>query len=80
MIVAVRSLRDGRYRDRLLFAILLSGGYSLFGLTNLVFSHDQTNTVFVLCFMVLVASTYQSAIGVIDFKRPDFAPTDSGHP
>ena len=52
------------------FAVLLSGGYAIFGLTNLLFSHDQTNTVFASCYLVLLVAAHQSRVGLTAFSRP----------
>ncbi|WP_163981080.1 hypothetical protein, partial [Raoultella ornithinolytica] len=52
IMAAIGSVRDDRYRDRVAFAIMLSGGYAIFGMTNLIFSHDQMNTVFVSAFLI----------------------------
>ncbi len=70
IIIAADAARDGRYRDRLAFAVLLSGGYGIFGLTNLLFSHDQTNTVFASCYLVLLVAAHQSRVGLTAFSRP----------
>ncbi|QCI63200.1 O-antigen ligase family protein [Phreatobacter stygius] len=73
IIVAIGSVRDDRYRDRVAFAIMLSGGYAIFGMTNLIFSHDQMNTVFVSAFLVLLVGVHQAATGHTTFARPSFA-------
>lgn len=70
ILIAMESARDDRRSDRVAFAILLSGCYALFGLTNLLFSHDQTNTVFVSCYLILVAAAHQSRVGLTRFERP----------
>lgn len=70
IIIAFRSARDERFRDRRAFAVLLSGCYALFGLTNLLFSHDQTNTVFASCYLVLLVAAHQSLVGLTRFSRP----------
>lgn len=73
IIVAVGSARDERYRDRVAFAIMLSGGYAIFGMTNLIFSHDQMNTVFMSAYVVLLVATYQAATRQTAFYRPSLA-------
>ncbi|MGL4291717.1 MAG: O-antigen ligase family protein [Phreatobacter sp.] len=73
IMVAIGSVRDDRYRDRVAFAIMLSGGYAIFGMTNLIFSHDQMNTVFVSAFLVLLVAVYQAATGQTTFTRPSLA-------
>jgi len=70
IIIAADAARDGRYRDRVAFAVLLSGGYAIFGVTNLLFSHDQTNTVFASCYLVLLVAAHQSRVGLTTFQRP----------
>lgn len=73
IIVAVGSTRDERYRDRVAFAIMLSGGYAIFGMTNLIFSHDQMNTVFMSAYVVLLVAVYQAATGQTSYVRPSLA-------
>ncbi|KAF0136808.1 MAG: Uncharacterized protein FD152_882 [Xanthobacteraceae bacterium] len=70
IIIAADAARDGCYRDRMAFAIMLSGGYAIFGVTNLLFSHDQTNTVFASCYLVLLVAAHQSRVGLTAFQRP----------
>lgn len=70
IVIAIKSAQDDRLRDRRAFAVLLSGCYALFGLTNLLFSHDQTNTVFASCYVVLLAASHQSRVGLTRFSRP----------
>jgi O-antigen ligase len=70
VIMAVGSPRDERYHDRVAFGVMLSGGYALFGLTNLLFSHDQMNTVFATAYFVLVVACHQAAVGLVKFERP----------
>lgn len=70
VLIALQGPRDGRHGDRLAFAALLSGGYGIFGLTNLLFSHDQTNTVFASAYLVLVAASHQAQTGPTAFTRP----------
>lgn len=70
LIVVARAPRDGRQRDRWAFAVLLSGSYAIFGLTNLLFSHDQTNTVFATGYLVLVVAAHQARVGITVFHRP----------
>jgi len=70
ILIAMESARDDRRSDRVAFAILLSGCYALFGLTNLLFSHDQTNTVFLSCYLILLAAAHQSRVGLTQFQRP----------
>ncbi len=70
VIIALGSPADGRQRDRIAFAVMLSGGYGLFGLTNLLFSHDQTNTVFASAYLVLLVASHQAALGLTTFTRP----------
>ncbi len=41
VISAVSSPRDSRFGERVGFAVLLSGGYAIFGMTNLIFGHDR---------------------------------------
>ncbi|MCZ0737593.1 O-antigen ligase family protein [Phreatobacter sp. AB_2022a] len=73
IIIAVGSVRDDRYRDRVAFAIMLSGGYAIFGMTNLIFSHDQMNTVFMSAYVVLLVAAYQAATRQTAFYRPSLA-------
>ncbi|MBN8942096.1 MAG: O-antigen ligase family protein [Rhizobiales bacterium] len=73
IMAAIGSVRDDRYRDRVAFAIMLSGGYAIFGMTNLIFSHDQMNTVFVSAFLILLLGVYQAATGQTTFSRPSLA-------
>ncbi len=70
IFIALSSARDDRYRDRRAFGVLLSGCYVIFGMTNLLFSHDQTNTVFASCYLVLVVAAHQSVVGLTRFSRP----------
>jgi O-antigen ligase len=70
IIIALMSPPDERQRDRIAFAVILSGSYGLFGLTNLLFSHDQTNTVFASAYLVLLVASHQAAVGLKTFRRP----------
>lgn len=70
LIVVARAPRDDRQRDRWACAALLSGSYAIFGLTNLLFSHDQTNTVFATGYLVLLVSAHQARVGITVFRRP----------
>lgn len=70
ILIAAATPFDERYRDRIAFAVLLSGCYALFGLTNLLFSHDQTNTVFASAYLVLTIAAHQSRLGLASFERP----------
>jgi O-antigen ligase len=70
LIVVARAPQDDRQRERWAFAALLSGSYAIFGLTNLLFSHDQTNTVFATGFLVLVVAAHQARVGILVFRRP----------
>ncbi len=38
---------------------MLSGGYTVFGLTNVLFGHDQLNSFYVACLIVLTIATIQ---------------------
>ena len=71
VITAIQSSRDDRYGERVAFAVLLSGGYATFGLTNLIFGHDQMATFFASSYLVLVAAAYQAAVMETDFAPPD---------
>jgi O-antigen ligase len=70
LVIVAQAPRDGRQRDRWAFAILLSGSYAAFGLTNLLFSHDQTNTVYATAYLVLLVAAHQARIGLTSFHRP----------
>lgn len=70
IVVAAGSWRDERWRDRMAFAVLLSGCYAVFGLTNTVFGHDETNTVFAFLYVVIVVASHQANVGLTAFSRP----------
>lgn len=70
ILIAAATPFDERYRDRIAFAVILSGCYALFGLTNLLFSHDQTNTVFASAYLVLTIAAHQSRLARTSFERP----------
>lgn len=70
LMIVGQAPRDGRQRERWAFAALLSGSYAIFGLTNLLFSHDQTNTVFATGYLVLVVAAHQARVGITAFSRP----------
>lgn len=70
LVVVARAPRDDRQRERWACAALLSGSYAIFGLTNLLFSHDQTNTVFATGYLVLVVAAHQARVGISVFRRP----------
>jgi O-antigen ligase len=71
VITAILSVRDGRYGERVAFAVLLSGGYATFGLTNLILGHDQMATFFASCYLVSVVAVHQAALAETDFQTPD---------
>lgn len=71
VITAVSSPRDARFGERVEFAVLLSGGYAIFGLTNLIFGHDQMATFFAASFLILTVANWQAAAGLTQFSRPD---------
>lgn len=70
VVAAAGSWRDERWRDRMAFAVLLSGCYAIFGLTNTVFGHDETNTVFAFLLVVIVVASHQASVGLTAFSRP----------
>lgn len=70
LLIVAAGPPDGRQRERWAFAWLLSGSYALFGLTNLLFSHDQTNTVFATAYLVLLVAAHQARVGLVAFRRP----------
>lgn len=70
ILIAAATPFDERYRDRIAFEVLLSGCYALFGLTNLMFSDDQTNTVFASAYLVLTIAAHQSRLAQTSFERP----------
>lgn len=70
LVIVAQAPADGRQRDRWAFAVLLSGSYAIFGLTNLLFSHDQTNTVYATAYLVLLVAAHQARVGLTVFRRP----------
>lgn len=70
LVMVARAPGDDRQRDRWAFAVLLSGSYAVFGLTNLLFSHDQTNTVYATAYLVLLVAAHQARVGIQTFRRP----------
>lgn len=65
IVIAWNSSRDLRFRERFCFALLLSSSYTIFGLTNVLFSQDQMITFFVSAFLILaVADRYAPAKAV----------------
>lgn len=46
------------------FALLLSGGYTAFGLTNVLFSQDQLSSFFVGSFAILTVANHHAGSGV----------------
>ncbi|AVO45542.1 O-antigen ligase family protein [Phreatobacter cathodiphilus] len=70
LVIVAQAPPDDRQRDRWAFAVLLSGSYGIFGLTNLLFSHDQTNTVYATAYLVLLVAAHQARVGLTAFSRP----------
>lgn len=70
VIVAVRSVADPRRGDRIAFGAMLSGSYAVFGMTNVLFGHDEMNTTFCAAYLVLLVACHQAATGTRVFERP----------
>ncbi len=60
VLMAFRSRRDERFADRVACALMLSGGYTIFGLTNVLFGHDQLNSFYVACLIILTVAIVQA--------------------
>lgn len=70
IVIAVRSPPDDRQPERIAFAVLLSGCYAIFGLTNTLFGQDQMNTLFAFLYVVMVVASHQASIGLARILRP----------
>ena len=60
VVVALRSAKDERRQDRLALAVFVSASTAIFGLTNIIFGHDITNTVFATGLLVVCLSAARS--------------------
>jgi len=56
IVAAYRSARDERYVDRMAFAGFISLGAALYSLTNIVFGHDISNTVYASALLAVCLS------------------------